>query len=417
MATDRAPLAALGEDVRRLDVEVVAGTHRGVPFTGADLVVVSPGVPPLPELHAAAAAGVPIVGELELASWYLEAPVVCVGGTNGKSTTTVLVARMLEAEFSRVFAGGNLGTPLAEAVGSPWDRIVVEVSSFQLERAPSFRPRVAALLNVSDDHLDRYPDAAAYLRAKGNAFVNQGAGDVAVVPAGDPRCLDQAARGAGRRVTFGTEGDFGVGEGAVVERSSGEAYELSATELHGAHNALNAAAAVAIARAAGASPRAVRAGLTAFRALPHRMALVMEIDQVRYYDDSKGTNVGATVTALRGLPEPRAVLIAGGRDKLGAYDELVAALVAKGRAVVLMGEAAGRIAAAIGDRVPVAFAADMDAAVTRAASLAEPGDAVLLSPACSSFDMYQSYAERGDRFVAAVRSLPALRAVAVEGER
>jgi len=405
VATDVAPLGALSAAARALDAELFAGSHAGVPFTAADLIVVSPGVPPLPELEAAAAAGVPVVGELELAARFVTAPILCVGGTNGKSTTTVLLGGMLQAAFPRVFVGGNLGTPLAEAVAEPWDRVVVEVSSFQLERAPRLRPRVSVLLNVTDDHLDRYPDAAAYARAKGNAFVNQTPEDFAVIPHGDPTCLAQAARGAARRVTFGFGGDYDLGERAILERATGESYSLRGTALLGAHNELNAAAAIAAARAAGASPAAVRQGLAGFRPLPHRMALVAEVDGVRYYDDSKGTNVGAAVTALRGLPEARVVLIAGGRDKLGAYDDLAAALAARGRAAVLIGEAADRIAAAVGDVVPVARAGDMQAAVEAAARLAQPGDAVLLSPACSSFDMFKSYADRGERFAAAVRSL------------
>ncbi len=415
VATDSAPLESLSVAARSLDAELRAGSHAGVPFTTADLIVVSPGVPPLAELEAAAAAGVEVVGELELASRFVTAPILCVGGTNGKSTTTVLLGGMLEAAFPRVFLGGNLGTPLADAVGSSFDRVVVEVSSFQLERAPRLRPHVSVLLNVTDDHLDRYPDAAAYARAKGNAFVNQTAEDFAVIPQDDPTCRAQAERGAARRIGFGPGGDFDLREHEVVERGNGERYSLRATALHGAHNELNAAAAIAAARSTGAPPAAVREGLAAFRPLPHRMALVAEVEGVRYYDDSKGTNVGASVTALRGLAEPRVVLIAGGRDKLGAYDDLAAALAARGRAVVLIGESADRIAAAVGDAVPVARATDMAGAVTVAAQLARPGDAVLLSPACSSFDMFRSYADRGERFAEAVRSLATARRAAPAG--
>ncbi|MBN2195427.1 MAG: UDP-N-acetylmuramoyl-L-alanine--D-glutamate ligase [Polyangiaceae bacterium] len=416
VATDTAPLGSLSAAARGLEVELLAGSHEGVPFSTADLVVVSPGVPALPELARAETQGVEVIGELELAARFISAPVVAVGGTNGKSTTTMLVGCMLEAAFDRVFVGGNLGTPLAAAVGSSWDCVVVEVSSFQLERIPRFRPRVSVLLNITDDHLDRYPDAVGYARAKGNAFVNQVAEDVAVIPHGDPACLAQALRGAGRRVTFGPGGAFSVEDHAIVERPSGERYPLVETEIRGAHNELNAAAAAAAARAVGAAPDAVRAGLARFRPLAHRMVLVASNRGVRYYDDSKGTNVGAAVTALRGLPEARAVLIAGGRDKLGAYDDLVAALLEKGRAAVLIGEAADRIEAAIAGRVPVVRAVDMGEAVARAAELARPGDAVLLSPACSSFDMYRSYAERGDRFAAAVRSLAATPPAADGGE-
>ncbi len=408
VATDSAPLDQLSAEARRLEARLVAGGHSGVPFGEVDLVVVSPGVPPMPELDDAEQAGVEVIGELELASRFVDAPIVSIGGTNGKSTTTVMASTMLEDAFGKVFCGGNLGVPLSEAAlsGAAWDRLVVEVSSFQLERAPTFKPAVSVLLNVSEDHLDRYPNAHAYAQAKGNAFVNQTPSDTAVVPSADQRCLAQAWRGKGKVVTFGAEdADYSVRGLHVEERKSKTRFSLVGTEIHGEHNALNAAAAIAAASAVGTGRNAIQRGLVNFRALPHRMTLVGEIDEVRFYDDSKATNVGAAVTALRGLRETRSVVIAGGRDKLGSYDELVAALVECGRGVVLIGEAAERIASAVGDRLPVVRAGGMDEAVVMAFRLAVRGDAVLLSPACSSFDMFAGYGERGDAFVAAVERL------------
>jgi UDP-N-acetylmuramoylalanine--D-glutamate ligase len=304
-----------------------------------------------------------------------------------------------------VFAGGNLGVPLSEAVGGQFDALVVEVSSFQLERAPTFHPQVSVLLNVSEDHLDRYPSFQTYADAKGNAFVNQTEVDVAIVPAGDVVCEAQASRGSGRKVTFGPGGDYDVTSDAVVERSTGERFPLARTELHGAHNRANAAAAIAAARAVTAAAEGVREGLALFKSLGHRMTLVRELDGVRYYDDSKATNVGAAVTALRGLSETKAVLVAGGRDKLGSYEPLVDALRAKGRGLVVLGEAAERIAEATSTVVPVVRVTNMNDAVKSARRLAHEGDAVLLSPACSSFDMFEGYAERGDRFALAVHAL------------
>ena len=405
LGTDLRAASELGDEVRSLGIEVRAGGHEGMRFDEADIVVVSPGVPPFPALDRAVSAGVEVIGELDLASRFLRAPVVAVGGTNGKSTVTTAVACLFEAAGRRVFSGGNLGTPLSEAVPGDYDVLVVEVSSFQLERAPTFHPKVSVLLNVTEDHLDRYVSLDDYARAKGNAFVNQTPEDVAVVPAGDDVCARQAARGKGRIVSFGAGGDYTVDGTDVVERSTGTRFALSKTDFHGAHNLLNAASAVAAARALGVDADAVRTGLGRFRALGHRMSLVAEIDGVRFYDDSKATNVGAAVTALSGLSESRAVLIAGGRDKLGSYEPLATAVGRKGRAVVLIGEAADRIERALGGKVTVARAATMDDAVSRARDLAKPGDAVLLSPACSSFDMFRSYAERGDRFAAAVRNL------------
>jgi UDP-N-acetylmuramoylalanine--D-glutamate ligase len=214
-------------------------------------------------------------------------------------------------------------------------------------------------------------------------------------------------------MTFGASGagaDYEVEDGDIVERGTDTRFSLSGTDFHGAHNHSNAAASVAVARAFGIDANTILAGLRRFKALGHRMSLVAEIDGVRFYDDSKATNVGAAVTALSGLSEARAVLIAGGRDKLGSYEPLAAALGEKGRAVVLIGEAADRIERAVGGRVPVARADTMDGAVERARALAEPGDAVLLSPACSSFDMFKSYADRGERFAAAVKNIESRRA-------
>ena len=405
VGTDAAPLEKLAPEAKALGIELLAGGHDAVRFTEADLVVVSPGVPAFPALELAERAGVEVIGELELACRFISAPVLAIGGTNGKSTTTTLVGGLLKAAFSRVFVGGNLGEPAATAVGQAWDAVVLEVSSFQLERAPLFRPRVSVLLNVTEDHLDRYPSFTAYADAKGNAFVNQEPGDVAVVPFGDDVCEEQARRGRGDRVTFGMAGDYAVEAGVVVEARTGERFDLVRAKLHGTHNHTNAAAAIAAVRALGVGSDAVNRGLEAFEPLGHRMAFAGEIRGVRFYDDSKGTNVGAAVTALRGLNEPRGVLIAGGRDKQGSYEPLVTALRERGRAVVLLGEAADRIFAAIGGALPTEHASDMQDAVRRAFRLAEQGDAVLLSPACSSFDMFKSYADRGDRFVDAVKQL------------
>lgn len=413
VGTDMRPIAELGDEARTLGIELFAGGHDEVPFDAADLVVVSPGVPGFPALERVELAGVAVIGEIELASWFARAPIVAVGGTNGKSTVTTAVATLFEAAGRRVFSGGNLGTPLADAVLGDFEVLVVEVSSFQLERAPTFHPKASILLNVTEDHLDRYPSFDAYAAAKGNAFVNQTTGDVAVVPANDAVCAEQARRGGGRIVTFGFapasaahgRADYEVEGAEVVERGTGTRFPLSQTEFHGAHNRLNAAAAVAAARVLGLDARVVETGLRRFKPLGHRMSLVAEIDGVRFYDDSKATNVGAAVTALLGLSESRAVVIAGGRDKLGSYEPLVSALVKKGRAVVLIGEAADRIESAVGNAVAVVRASSMDDAVERARSLAIPGDAVLLSPACASFDMFKSYADRGDKFAAAVKSL------------
>ncbi len=352
--------------------------------------MVSPGVPAYPALDATRA---PVIGEIELAfrCQTHPCPVVAVGGTNGKSTVTSLIAALLEAAGKKVFAGGNLGEPWAAHVDERFDVVVLEVSSFQMERVEAFRPDVAVLLNVTDDHLDRYASFDAYVRAKGNCFVKQTERDLAVVPFGNATCVAQAKRGKARIVTFGPGGD-------VVAKD---------VRLEGAHNALNAAAAVAAVAPFDVPRDVIDRVLATFEGLPHRMALVAERGGVRYYDDSKGTNVGASVTAVLGVPEAEVVLIAGGRDKHGSYAPLADAMKAKGRAAVLIGEAAARIEEALSAVVPTVRATSMEAAVTRSQEFARRGDAVLLSPACSSFDMFRDYKHRGDEFARAVRSLPA----------
>jgi UDP-N-acetylmuramoylalanine--D-glutamate ligase len=410
VATDSKSLPELGDEARaleRMGITLAVSGHADAGLAEADLIVVSPGVPSFPELEEAERRGVPIWGEVELATRALlhPAPIVAIGGTNGKSTTTSLVGALLEAHGLATFVGGNLGEPLASHADERYDAIVLEVSSFQMERVDEFKPRACVLLNVTEDHLDRYPSLDAYARAKGNAFVRQTPEDLAIVPAWDDLCVAQARRGGGRVFTFGPGGDVDVTDDAIVDRGAGEEYARRDVALEGGHNARNAAAAIAAVAPFELAPATIREVLRTFRGLPHRMALVAEIDGVRYYDDSKGTNVGAVVTALEGIVERKAVLIAGGRDKEGSYAPLVEALRTKGRAAILIGEASARIAEAIGDAVPVHRARTLEDAVRVSSALAHPGDAVLLSPACSSYDMFRDYKHRGDEFVRAVRAL------------
>lgn len=417
IGNDAAPRERLSPAALALESEGVTlqvGGHDAVDWSLADLLIVSPGVPPFAAREQAEARGVLVLGELDFA-WQLfqpALPTVAIGGTNGKSTTTSLVGAMMEAAGRRAFVGGNLGTALAEVVPalgevSPFDTLVLEVSSYQSEKMPAMRPRAAAILNVTPDHLDRYASFDDYADAKGNLLVRMEDGDTVVIPAQDPICERQArrARPGARVVTFGVTGDLRIEPDRIVDTIHGDLYLRSNIFLQGEHNMLNAAAAIALARGAGLEHDAIARALRDFRGLAHRIALVAEVDGVRYYDDSKGTNVGASVAALRGLAEPRAVLLAGGRDKLGDYAPLIEALRERGRALVVMGEAAERIASAAAGVLPIVRVASMGEAVTEARKLAQAGDAVLLSPACSSFDMFRDYKERGERFVEAVRGL------------
>ncbi len=409
VATDAKPREKASPDVLELEksgASLVLGGHAEADLSHADLIVVSPGVPMFAELAAAERAGVKIWGEVELAVQSLRhpAPIVAVGGTNGKSTTTELVGAMLAAT-KNVFVGGNLGEPLAAHADEAFEAIVLEVSSFQMERVEAFRPKVSILLNVTADHLDRYAGMEEYAAAKGNAFVQQTEEDFAIVPAGDAVCLAQAKRGRASITTFGPGGDVDVTPEVIVHRASGITVSRNALVLAGDHNAMNFAAAMAAAIALDVPGDAIHHVAKTFLGLPHRMAFVGERRGIRFYDDSKGTNVGASVTALLGAKEAKVVLVAGGKDKGGSYGPLVDALRTKGRAAVLIGEAAGLIDDAIGGAVPTRRAGSMEEAVRIAAELAQDGDAVLLSPACSSFDMFKDYKHRGDVFVAAVQAI------------
>jgi UDP-N-acetylmuramoylalanine--D-glutamate ligase len=391
------------------------GGHPDALFADPDVIVLSPGVPPLPQVEAARARGTLVTGELEVASWFVESTIVAITGTNGKSTTTTLCGAILGANGRPTFVGGNLGTPLAEAIGTEATRqggnCVVEVSSFQLETVRTFRPQVAVLLNISPDHLDRYPDFTGYIDAKQRIFSAQTASDFAVVNIDDPNVEIAARQIHSRCILISTHRALGVGgwvEGdALCVRLPGgpvEYYPAQLPGLVGRHNHENALAALVAARLVGALPAEARHALVSFRPLPHRMELVGDFNDIEFYDDSKGTNVGAVVAALDGFPR-QVVLIAGGKHKGGSYAPLADVMKKQGRAAVLIGEAAPLMREALAPVVPVEMAEDMDDAVRRAAGLAERGDAVVLSPACSSFDMFRDYAHRAEVYRNAVRDL------------
>jgi UDP-N-acetylmuramoylalanine--D-glutamate ligase len=414
---DKKPLAAVESDLAQLPAGInrELGGHPVELFLNQDMIVLSPGVPPLPALDAARAKGIFITGEMELASWFIEATIVAITGTNGKSTTTTLCGAMLGAGGRPTFVGGNLGTPLAEAVGTPSAQqggiCVVEASSFQLETVREFRPQVAVLLNITPDHLDRYPDFDSYLEAKKKVFSAQTASDFAVVNIDDPN-VERAARSVHSHcVLISTHRALGVGgwvqdEFLCVRLPGGpvEYYPALLPGLVGRHNQENALAALVAARLVGALPSEARGALVAFRPLAHRMELVGDFNDIEFYDDSKGTNVGAVVAALDGFPR-KVVLIAGGKDKGGSYAPLAEVMKRNGRAAVLIGEAAPKMHEALKSAVPVDLAGSMEEAVELAAGRAERGDAVVLSPACSSFDMFRDYAHRAEVYRNAVQAL------------
>jgi UDP-N-acetylmuramoylalanine--D-glutamate ligase len=379
---------------------------------GTALIVISPGVPrgKLP-LSALAAAGVRVLGELELGYRRFRGKVAAITGTNGKSTVTTLVGGMAARSFARVFVGGNLGTPFVAAAGDPFDWGVVEVSSFQLESIDEFRPRVAALLNITEDHRDRYADFGGYAEAKMAVFRNQGGDDVAVINADDPEVISRSGSIRARRIPFSVarplpEGAFLEGDELVYRSGPGEErYPRAAMKIRGLQNVENALAAICVARAMGVSRENVLAELAEFPGLPHRVEFVRDLRGVSYFNDSKGTNVGAVLAALEGFPEP-VVLIAGGKDKGVDFRPLRGPLSRKARAVVLLGEARARMAGELSGAAPIVTADTLPEAVRAAAAAARPGDVVVFSPACSSFDMFRNFEERGEAFRTAVRGLP-----------
>ena len=406
-------LAAVVALARSEGASLVLGEHREQDFLDADLIVLSAGIPP-EQAHVGAAirAGVPVIGELELACSQLDCVVVGITGTNGKSTTTTFCGDLLVAAGRSVFVGGNLGVPLSDGVlEGPYDLAVVEVSSFQLETAPTFHPRVAALLNLTEDHLDRYPSFEAYCDAKANIFVNLGEDDTVVYNASDTRVVAMISHVPGRHLAFslrdhGVDGAFLDGGSLVVRRGGVvQRVELEPFAVPGAHNIENLMAALLCTLAAGADLEAVAEALPTLRGLPHRMEWVGTVDDVAFYNDSKATNVASAAKTLEGCPRPAVVLL-GGKDKGGDYGPLVQALAEQARGAVVFGQAADVIAGALTEGgVPFERAEDLAGALAAAQTIARPGDAVLLSPACSSYDQFRDYEQRGDTFRTLVEDL------------
>lgn len=390
--------------------------RRGMPSAEdaatAGLVVLSPGIPSgkLP-LSALRAASVPVWGELELGYRRFRGRVAAVAGTNGKSTVTTLIGLMAQRAFPRVFVGGNLGTPFVTAASEgAFDWGVVEVSSFQLETIDAFRPAVALLLNITEDHSDRYSGFAAYAEAKMGVFRNQGTGDTAVINADDPEIASRAALIPGDILPFSLvrdlpQGVFLSGD-EMIYRDGGrkERYSRSLLRIPGTQNVENAMAAIAAARRMGIPEDAVREVLSTFQGLPHRVEFVRSLRGVSWYNDSKGTNVGAVLKALEGFSET-VVLIAGGKDKGVDFKPLRDPLSRKARGAVLIGEARGRMQSELAGAAPVVTADTLADAIRMAAGMAQPGDVVVFSPACSSFDMFKNFEDRGEAFRAAVRDL------------
>ena len=430
--SDTASEKELGDAVnilRELGVRTEIGPHRAASFQNADLIVVSPGVShTIDPIAQANARGVPVIGEVELASRFIKEPIVAVTGTNGKTTTTELLGQMLKNSDLKVFVGGNIGYPLIEYVakGEAAQIVLAEISSFQLDTIAVFRPRVSVLLNITADHLDRYPNFEAYADSKFRIFKNQQAEDVAVLNGDDPLIRLKTKGLKSRRLFFPSieaneQGAVLNGKKIILNLNklkriqsdiqnpnpkiqNREHLDISKIHLQGRHNFENAAAASLAALAAGATLEGIQNTLNHFKGLAHRLEHVATIKAVQYFNDSKATNVAGVARALECFSKP-VLLIMAGRDTGSDFKALEGLIRRHVKTLIVMGEAAASIRSALGPLMPTTVATSMAGAVTTAYQNADPQDVVLLSPGCASFDWYRNYAERGDDFRAAVEKI------------
>jgi UDP-N-acetylmuramoylalanine--D-glutamate ligase len=412
--SDTRPNVPEAERLRSLGIELELGGHRAETFEDADLIVMSPGVPAeQPVVANAKRAGVPVIGELELASRWLRGRLVAITGTKGKSTTTELTGRILAAAGFDVTVGGNIGAPLSAQVDeSTADMVhVVEASSFQLEQIDTFHPWIAVMLNFSPDHLDRHPTVEAYGAAKARVFENQTGEDWKVVNADDPEVLRLSRNGRARTRFFALHSQLDIGttieDDWIVDRTTQQTRKLvplDAIHLLGPHLVNDVMAAVTVGGIAGAAPAAMTAAVDAFSGLEHAMELVAEIDGVRFVNDSKATNVDAALRSIESF-DAGLVPIIGGRFKGGDLRLLREPLRRRARAVIAIGEARPLVREALVGAVDVRDADTLEEAIKSGFELAKPVGVVLLAPACASFDMFRDYADRGRRFKEEVRKL------------
>ncbi|HEY7190828.1 MAG TPA: UDP-N-acetylmuramoyl-L-alanine--D-glutamate ligase [Vicinamibacterales bacterium] len=412
--TETRPAVNEADRLRAAGVDLELGGHTASTVDSADLIVTSPGVVTDQPLFASARSrGVDVIGELELASRWVRGPIIAITGTKGKSTTTTLVGRMLQADGRTTLVGGNIGVPLSAQVDASTENTVhvVEVSSFQLESTTTFRPWISLWLNFADDHLDRHASVDEYASAKARIFANQRAEDWAVVNAQDPVVMARSDGIAPTRVLFSPSGR--LDEGFVVDgnwivrktaKGTAPLIPVSAVELTGAHMLGNVVAAAAVAHTAGVTPQAMTRALSGFRGLEHVMEPAGIVRGIRFVNDSKATNVEAARRSIESF-DGGVVALVGGRFKGGDLRELREPLAARGRAVIAIGEASPLVREALHDVVPVIAASSMREAVTRGFEAATAGGVVLLAPACASFDWFADYAARGRAFKEEVEAL------------
>jgi UDP-N-acetylmuramoylalanine--D-glutamate ligase len=401
------------EQLADLDISFELGRHVPHSFLMADLIVVSPGVPmDIKPLQMARSQKRRVVSEVELASWFIEAPMIAITGTNGKTTTTTLAGEIFQNCGFDTFVGGNIGRPLIELAssGEKVERVVVELSSFQLEGVESFRPSVAVLLNLTEDHLDRYLSFQEYIDAKLRIFENQTAEDFAVLNLDDPLVAACAGRLKARVFPMSRLQELEEGishrDGFITFSHQGKVlrFGTSGFRLKGVHNLDNIMASLAAALLLRCDGDCAYQTVSTFKGLPHRMEFVREVGAVSWYEDSKGTNVGSVVKSLESF-DANITLIAGGKDKGGSYEPLAPLVAERVSHLILIGEARFRMSDALGSLTDTHLVGSLEEAVALASSLTAPGGTVLFSPACSSFDMFKDYEERAERFKALVRAL------------
>ncbi|MBI5893589.1 MAG: UDP-N-acetylmuramoyl-L-alanine--D-glutamate ligase [Deltaproteobacteria bacterium] len=421
--TDNKPMEQLEcpdgliNELQKICARIETGRHSKEVFMNVDLIVLSPGVPPtIKPLQDAKNAGIEIISEIELACDFIDAPIIAITGTNGKTTTTTLLGKVLNSAGRKAFVGGNIGTPLIDYASKreKSEYVVAEISSFQLEGIKKFKPFISILLNITEDHMDRYKDFNEYAEAKFNIFKNQGENDIAIVNIDDPtikKWLKNNGTGIKARIIpfsakkILSRGIYWTGREIVYSMNGSSAvYPVDGFKLKGMHNIENIMAVIAAAKICGVSDKDILATVNAFNVLPHRIEFIRDVNGVSYYDDSKGTNIGALQKSLEGIIQP-VILIAGGKDKGGDYRVLRDLIKQKVKLLRLIGEAREKIKTALGGCAETIYAASMEDAVKKAYENARQGDIVLLSPACSSFDMFKDYKERGDVFRKLVEAL------------
>jgi len=410
---EKAALEPFLTQLKGLPLKLETGGHTDESFLSADLIVVSPGVPMnIKPLLAARARQQKIISEIELASWFIKVPIIAITGTNGKTTTTTLTGEIFKGAGYKTFVGGNIGNPLIEIVdcNETVERVVVELSSFQLEAIDSFRPKIAVLLNITEDHLDRYASYQEYIDAKVRIFMNQTNEDYAVLNLDDPVVAALAGSMKGHVVWMSQRRELEEGiflrNCEIIFRWKGreEVIPTSAFRIMGVHNTENIMASLASALLAGCPSGLARKSVEEFRGLPHRMELVREINGVGWYEDSKATNVGSVEKALASFEN--ITWIAGGKDKGGSYAPLSDLVKNRVRCMILIGEAKERISRELGGFTDTKFAETLAEAVFLASKHSTPGGVVLFSPACSSFDMFRDYEDRAEQYKALVREIP-----------